>query len=181
MYMSPHRLSDLIATAIPFPSGHLFHRRLTPETFVTAVSRLNSLAIQVHRTASLRSRQPEIQTYARQMAEGHIWLNEALLTACEASGTPKSMEYTPDIAQQKRLDDLQLCEAADFDFDYIRLQNQIYMEIVILCEQFSHRHSHDRLEIYALTMCNYLRFHLEQFAPGGAAKTPSEDIAPKIV
>ncbi|WP_162148421.1 DUF4142 domain-containing protein [Asticcacaulis sp. YBE204] len=168
--MSPHRLTDLIATAIPFPSGHLFHRRLTPETFVSAVSRLNSLAIQVHRTASLRTSQPDIHTYARQMAEGHIWLNEALLTACEASGT-QGMEYTPDAPQQKRLDELQLCDAADFDFDYIRLQNQIYLEIVILCEQFAHKHSHDRLEIYALTMCNYLRFHLEQFAQGVPDRT----------
>ncbi|WP_126424006.1 DUF4142 domain-containing protein [Asticcacaulis excentricus] len=136
------------------------------DIFVGLVSRLNAVAIQVHRTASLRSECADIRAYARHMGESHVWLNEALLTALEKAGSSLTPDYLPSPEQQDEIDALQLSEAAHFDIDYIQFQNRLYLDMLNLCERFLRtRTPMANLNIYALTLCDYLKYHLSQFAP----------------
>lgn len=154
------RLSAIRAALSPAPSPDI------PEIFVGLISRLNAVAIQVHRTASLRSQCPDIRAYARHMADSHVWLNEALLTALEKAGSDLTPDYLPSPEQQKDIDALQLIEAARFDVDYILFQNRLYLDMLGLCERYLRtRADMANLNIYALTLCDYLKYHLAQFAP----------------
>lgn len=144
------------------------------DIFVGLVSRLNAVAIQVHRTATLRSNCTDIRSYARHMGESHVWLNEALLTALEKAGSSLTPDYVPSPEQQRDIDALQLSETTRFDIDYIRFQNRLYLDMLSLCERFLRtRPSMANLSIYALTLCDYLRHHLTQFAPTLSPKQAS--------
>ncbi|UDF04667.1 DUF4142 domain-containing protein [Asticcacaulis sp. AND118] len=144
------------------------------EIFVGLVSRLNAVAIQIHRTATLRSQCPDIRAYARHMADSHVWLNEALLTALEKAGSALTPDYVPSPEQQKDIDALQLIEADRFDIDYIQFQNRLYLDMLGLCERFLRaKAGMANLNIYALTLCDYLRYHLAQFAPTLPARRAS--------
>ncbi|MFT3997112.1 MAG: DUF4142 domain-containing protein [Asticcacaulis sp.] len=144
-----------------------------PDHFVRQVSRLNSLAVSVHHLALRRTGNGDIRAYARHMADSHAWLNEALLTLLEKAGSSLMPDYQPEPARQGELDALSEDDEAHFDIDYMMFQNRLYLDMLRLCERFLHaRTAMPNLVIYALTLCDYLTYHLKQFSPAlGARQT----------
>jgi predicted outer membrane protein len=165
MFMSPHNLTALLSSALPFPATHKFNRSLTGAQFAARASMLNGCAIKLHRLAIERSRRAEVRDYARQMAEAHIWTAEALLTSVQSTHLHVELYQQPDDNHQKRLDGLQLVPSPDFDYDYIEAQNRLYMELIVLSEQYIEIGADKTLAFFAANTLSYLSHHLQQFAP----------------
>lgn len=165
MFMSPHNLTALLSNALPFPAAHKFNRSLTGAQFAARASMLNGCAIKLHRLAIERSSRAEVRDYARQMAEAHIWTAEALLTSVQSAHLNVGLDPQPDDRHHRRLEALNLAALPDFDYDYIDAQNRLYMELIVLSEQYIETGADKALAFFATNTLSYLSHHLQQFAP----------------
>ncbi|MDC7677175.1 DUF4142 domain-containing protein [Asticcacaulis machinosus] len=165
MFMSPHNLTALLSNALPFPAAHKFNRSLTGAQFAARAAMLNGCAIKLHRLAIERSQRAEVRDYARQMAEAHIWTAEALLTSVQGAHLNVGLDQHPDDRHTRRLDALTLVSSSDFDYDYIDAQNRLYMELIVLSEQYIETGADKTLVFFATNTLSYLSHHLQQFAP----------------
>lgn len=165
MFMTPHNLSTLLAGALPFPAAHKFNRSLSGAQYGLRMAMLNGCAIRLHRLAIERSRRAEVRDYARQMAEAHIWTAEALLTAVQSAHLGVGLDQQPDDAHARCLEALKLVSLSDFDYDYINSQNRLYMEIIVLSEQYIELGADKALALFATNTLSYLSHHLQQFSP----------------
>ena len=165
MFMSSHNLTALLSNALPFPAAHRFNRPLASAQFAARAAMLNSCAIKLHRLAIERSGRTEVRDYARQMADAHIWLAEALLTSVQSAHLNAELNPQPDERHSGRLQFLMLVPAPDFDYDYIEAQNRLYMEMIVLSEQYIKTGTDKALAFFATNTLSYLSHHLQQFAP----------------
>ena len=128
--------------------------------FLTRASNANLFAVEESRLAIDRTRDPKVQTFARQMVKDHEGAQSELQAAAKGSGP--AVPTTLDQEHQARLKALRSKSGADFDKGYIADQGENHSNALTLYADYMLWGEHEKLHALAIKMIPITEAQLKQ-------------------
>ncbi|GHD15120.1 DUF4142 domain-containing protein [Tianweitania populi] len=126
----------------------------TPK-FVEMVASSNMLEIESSKLAEKKSKDEDIQAFAKHMIKDHTKAGEDL----KATGQTPPIKYAPKHAAMMKL--LENAEGKDFDALYIDMQTQAHMEAVMLFRTYAGSGDDEKVVAFAKNTLPALEMHMD--------------------
>lgn len=134
----------------------------TAQEFAQKAAASSQFEISSSQIAVEKSQNDDVKKLAQQMIADHTQASNTLKAALPASSVnPGSVSETVDKVHQEKLDQLRQADAADFDEDYLDIQEDAHEDAISLFKDYSKNGTDKALQTFATNTLPTLEQHLK--------------------